>query len=309
MQGLSGATAMREAAEKRQTIFRELVDAAEKRVAELSAVEGRASELLAIVRGAEAHVSELEILQGRARDLSLRPDPGFRVLSPAELPERPAKSTRKWIALGAPLLFLVGSLFWALWRGLVGLRLAAPAEIAFWGGAPVAATSMWPRSRVSLDDLMTDLRALGFPWEGTLLVPLSETELPLIEALSTTIPPEDAHAVALSTGTPTTRSSDIPDLRRKARVARRVLIVVHAARHSAATLARVSSAVGRNRGLAFVLVGLEAELSDLPDRVGEVERFVALPGPLGAVAAGAGGASAVAQAAGDGESLKVARFL
>ncbi|HKP64677.1 MAG TPA: Wzz/FepE/Etk N-terminal domain-containing protein [Polyangiales bacterium] len=66
---------------------------------------------------------------------------------------------------------------------------------------------------------------------------------------------------------------DGPSLRRAARLADRVLVVVAAGTLSVAEVAQLRSRLGRNSGIGLLLVGLNPDFVRLPDRVGEVERF------------------------------------
>lgn len=62
-------------------------------------------------------------------------------------------------------------------------------------------------------------------------------------------------------------------LRRPARLADRVLVVVAAGTLSITDAARLCTSLGRTSGVGLLLVGLKAELVRLPDRAGEAERF------------------------------------
>jgi hypothetical protein len=63
-----------------------------------------------------------------------------------------------------------------------------------------------------------------------------------------------------------------PVLRRAARLAHRVLVVVSSGL-SVVELARVKTRLGRDKGVGFVLVNLEDEYIEVEDRVGPVEEF------------------------------------
>lgn len=62
-------------------------------------------------------------------------------------------------------------------------------------------------------------------------------------------------------------------LRRAARLAHRVMIVVRSGAMSARALNRVQRRIGRASGIAYVVVGLSDEFHALPDRVGDIARF------------------------------------
>lgn len=64
-----------------------------------------------------------------------------------------------------------------------------------------------------------------------------------------------------------------PALRRAARAADRVLIVLTSGTESFTSLTGLRTRLGRESGIALLLLGVKPELLHLPDRVGDVERF------------------------------------
>lgn len=64
-----------------------------------------------------------------------------------------------------------------------------------------------------------------------------------------------------------------PALRRAARAADRVLIVLTSGAETFTSLTNLRTRLGRESGVALLLLGVRQELLHLPDRVGEVERF------------------------------------
>jgi hypothetical protein len=70
-----------------------------------------------------------------------------------------------------------------------------------------------------------------------------------------------------------TGKSNGPQLRRAARLADRVLVVVASGELSAAELSRIRAQIGREDGVGFVVVGIPRELSGTDDRSGKVEEF------------------------------------
>ena len=78
----------------------------------------------------------------------------------------------------------------------------------------------------------------------------------------------DVHGVALAWNGPLSG----PVLRRAARLAHRVIVVVSSGM-SAIELSRVPTRLGRETGLGYVLVHIDDAYADLPDRVGAVEAF------------------------------------
>lgn len=64
-------------------------------------------------------------------------------------------------------------------------------------------------------------------------------------------------------------------LRRAARLADRVLVVVHADKTSFADVAATPTRLGRTDGVGYLVVGISDEFASLPDRVGDIESFFA----------------------------------
>jgi uncharacterized protein involved in exopolysaccharide biosynthesis len=62
-------------------------------------------------------------------------------------------------------------------------------------------------------------------------------------------------------------------LRRAARLAGRVVVLVHSGALSAPQLNRTQQRLGREGGVGYIVVGLPDELSSLPDRMGDVAEF------------------------------------
>ena len=62
-------------------------------------------------------------------------------------------------------------------------------------------------------------------------------------------------------------------LRRAARLADRVLVVVTSGKHSIMQMLKIKSRLGRERGIGVLLVGLEKEFALVRDRVGDVTQF------------------------------------
>jgi uncharacterized protein involved in exopolysaccharide biosynthesis len=64
-----------------------------------------------------------------------------------------------------------------------------------------------------------------------------------------------------------------PALRRAARMADRVIVLLASGAEAFTSVAGLRVRIGREAGLAIVLLGLDAELLKLPDRIGDVEAF------------------------------------
>jgi uncharacterized protein involved in exopolysaccharide biosynthesis len=281
-QGLMIAKAQRDAALRRQSAFDDLAETATTTVARLSKVEGEASTRLAQLRVAEKHLADLEDLLALARDAARSPKSGFLVLAPAKAPLAPSKSLRKVVAIVSPLLGLLiaGGLLIA--RALRGLRVHTASELTFWTAAPVVASSTWPREAGALGDLVEDLRLLIGDASGTTLFVGLTKDAPLAFTLAQAMSPPEKRSRAerrrpdaAQTAKPP-RFSAIsaetvtPTVRRAVRQATRVLVLVEAGEHSAPTLAKLRTRVGRQEQMGFVLVGLAPDLAGLPDRAGDL---------------------------------------
>jgi hypothetical protein len=64
-----------------------------------------------------------------------------------------------------------------------------------------------------------------------------------------------------------------PALRRAARIADRIVVLVRSGAMSAIELNGIQKRVGRQRGIGYIVVGLPSEFGTLPDRVGDVAGF------------------------------------
>jgi uncharacterized protein involved in exopolysaccharide biosynthesis len=274
--GVMQATAQRDAALKKQSTYAELTEAAQGVVAKLTKIEGEASARLAVLQLAERHRIEVEEKLTRAKDEARSPSSGFQVLSAAQVPSLPSKSRRKLVAALSPAVGLLLSLLVVLVRGLRGLYVQTGAELAFWGHAPVVATSSWPRDPRAFEDLVADL---ADAWQsstgGTLVLGFAEIEAAhvgaLVDELERRRPSPDGsgglEARALEAGLAPQA------VRRAARQASRVLVLVESGRHSALAVRGLSTRLGREDGVGLVLLGTEPELAALPDRVGDVRTF------------------------------------
>jgi hypothetical protein len=64
-----------------------------------------------------------------------------------------------------------------------------------------------------------------------------------------------------------------PALRRAARVADRVIVLLSSGTERFTSVLGLRTRLGRENGVGVVMLGLSPELLELPDRVGDVERF------------------------------------
>jgi uncharacterized protein involved in exopolysaccharide biosynthesis len=106
---------------------------------------------------------------------------------------------------------------------------------------------------------------------------------PGVESSSTSVPPRGSSGAALARrgggadGLTVAQAwdgpPDGPSLRRAARLADRVLVVLASGSLSAVDVAQLRSRLGRGQGIGLLVVGLHPDLVKLPDRVGDVEDF------------------------------------
>jgi uncharacterized protein involved in exopolysaccharide biosynthesis len=278
-QGMTQSSAQREAALKRQSTYAELTDAAQAAVAKLSKIEGEASVRLAALQVTERHRDEVEAQLTNARDAARAAPSGFRLMSKATAPTFPKKSRRRLVALLSPLVGLALALAFVLLRALRGLRVHTATELAYWGRGPVVASSPWPRDPEMLDDLAVDLVD---SWRGsrgsTLVLGFGEPEATHLDGLvqrlggSTTkgnseVPSPGSRVRALEPALP------VQAVRRAARQASRILVLVESGRHSALAFASLTARLGRSDRIGFVLLGLGPELATFADRAGDTAAF------------------------------------
>jgi uncharacterized protein involved in exopolysaccharide biosynthesis len=279
-QGLIGASVERDAAQQKWQSFARLEESARERVTRLSAMEGQASLLLAEIHLAENRLSGLKAEQREVEATVHQAAAGFRVLDAADLPSKPTRSYRRLVALALPLLLSVCAALVCAGQALWGLKLWTPAELAFWGRAPVIAASTWPTSADGLEELALDV---GEPLAGasgpTLMLALAPTHTGLVVELASRL--KSGAAVSLREGVPVRDDAlvvwDRPEssqaLRRRVRQSARVLVLVEAGAHSLFEIAAIRRFLGQEERIGFVVLGLGTGFADLPDQVGDVPGF------------------------------------
>jgi uncharacterized protein involved in exopolysaccharide biosynthesis len=167
----------RAAAQRRHEAYERMEREARERLEELSSVEGEASSLLASVRVAEGHVADVEgelaVAQDRARDASS----GFRVLAAPLMPVEPERSYRKPAAIAIPIAFVILVMLVILAIELRGLRVKTANELAYWGRAPVVASTTWPSKKRELAAIVDELAEKAAAAGGrTLVIAASELD-------------------------------------------------------------------------------------------------------------------------------------
>ncbi len=305
----SSSAASRQAARQREAALRELTHSAEQRIAELNEIEGEASALLASVSAGEAHVATLAGRRRALLDLVDSPSTGFRIVSRAVPPEAAMPlSTRYVTAFATPVLAALIVLAVFIWRELRGFRIVTAREVGFWGRGAVVGATTWPADRpaiyelvAELDDFLPDSRGSTLVVGATNAESRVATQLagrmraewavdstaavgaPPIEvrggATSLAVRGAEPEALALYSGSteivvePYRGPDSGPRLRRAVRLADRVLVVIPSGKYTAFDLSQVRERLGREHGVAFIVVDLPEDLSGLPDRAGDVAEF------------------------------------
>lgn len=272
-QELARTRAEVEASRTRGSAYEALLAAAEARLERLSSLTHRAAALTADIRSTETHLAEVEAERARTRDALRSPPTGFRVIARAIPPALPSSSLRRPVAALSPLVGLLVGLVIALLRSRALFRVASATELCFWGRAPVVASSSWPREAPALELLVQDLTEsltaegplllVGLDAEGTALAERIGAELVGVSSRDVSVSSADSDGSVLAVAT----------LRRRARAAAQVLVVVRSGAHCGVSLWSLGARLGRSEGLAFVLTGVGPELATLQDRAGDLARF------------------------------------
>ncbi len=296
-------------AESRRKAAEESQAQLQDRLKKLSAVEGQAAMLLGGIKVADEALASAKAMLAQAELEAQNPPSEFRVIERAKVPSEALASSRKNIALGTPIGFLVGSTLLIILWSLRRLDVRTPHEAAFWSSVPVVGASTWPRDPDMLSSLMHDLDDYAPHCEGvTLIVGASLDEAHLARRVAEwdghrmvkSIDDPQRLLVAGSGGSqyplarPTsarpgpagestapsnmqilTLTGPVPAqaLRRAARLADRVMVVVASGKHSIFQLMKIKGRLGRETGIGVLLVGLEKDYAMVTDRVGNIESF------------------------------------
>lgn len=303
------ATAQQQAsaALSRQKAAEEYRARLKERLNKLSAVEGQAAVLLGELRVSEEALERAKQMLSGTTLMASRPPNEFQVLERAKPPVYALASSRRKAALGFPLGFAGAAtvlvLVWAFRR----LEVRTPAEAAYWSKLPVIGASTWPRDPEMLSSLMHDLDDYAPHCEGvTLIVGVSMEEAQLARRVAewdghrmpkihdvnrllgsgSALAPSDGFSEFQGEGADheglppsnmqiLTLTGPVPAqaLRRAARLADRVLVVVASGKHNIFQLMKIRSRLGRDSGIGLLLVGLDKEFAMVRDRVGPIENF------------------------------------
>jgi uncharacterized protein involved in exopolysaccharide biosynthesis len=286
------AEAERKQAEDAAAVLQEKLD-------KLSEAEGQAALLLGEIAVAKKSLESAKQLLNESELSAEDPPDEFRILEEATPPDVAMSSPRKKVAIMFPAVAFCLSLLAVLLWGLRRAEVITPKEAAFWAGAPVIGASTWPREPHMLASLMHDLDDFAARCDGvTLTLGFSSEEAPLAQRIVTwegqraprreqprllasgddegSLALRDAEAEApndLQMILTLTGSVPAQTLRRAARTADRVMVVVHSGSHGCFELARIKNQLGRDDGVGILLVGLPTEYATARDRIGEVRQF------------------------------------
>jgi len=261
----------------REDSYEQLAKNADEQVTKLTRVEGEVARLQGRVKVAERHLTELQALASVARDVARSPAPGFRVLTAPRAPDLPTSSSRKLVVLATPLVALLLGVVWAIGRELARGRISSSRELAFWSGAPVVAVSPWPKSdEAALETLAFDLVDVLGEDPDVVWLPADAASFGCTRRIAA-----EVHASSLALGEPCiVEDPSAPRNRRLVRHASQVVIVATSGASSALEL-RARFGGLAHPAVAAVLIGADAALGSMPDRVGDVASFTvrAMPSP------------------------------
>lgn len=262
-QNEADAAARAVAAQRRHDAYRELADRARVRIDDLNKLEGEAAELDGKVTSLEARLSQLRRDQQAALERAQVGGADLHVVAPASIPPHPFKSKRRTVAIAMPAALFALAIVAIALRALRGLRIATPRELAYWTGAPVVAACERLDDSTELEAVARELGAIVDGHGTTLVLAASDRERDGVRALT----------ACLETGVPSrdveswTHDTD-QGLRRRARAAARVLVVVAARRYPPWALRRLTARLGTKR-IAIVAVDVGTELALMVDQVGD----------------------------------------
>jgi uncharacterized protein involved in exopolysaccharide biosynthesis len=290
---VTAAFADRDAATTRHETLAALQGRANARLEELNQIEGRARELYATVSRTEERVSHFEQALAKIRDELSAPSIALKILSAANLPTYPTSSKRKMVAILVPALALTMLCMLLLVMSNRGLRAHTAREIAYWSGVPVIAGTSWPDLKSEHDCPEYSLLRMARTGKSTLLVPINPSMGPVAQEIRTLVDTaygdnadetasvenassQDSLESRSETVIDVERTSDLALLRKRARLADRVVVVARSGRHSLFELRNLCNRVGRTHGMAIFVTGVGTRLANMSEQAGDVEAFFAL---------------------------------
>ncbi len=270
------ASADRDAAEMRHDTLADLQGQANARLEELNKIEGRAKELYATVSRTEERVVHFEERIALIRDELAAPAMALVVLSEANLPLYPTSSKRRMVAMAVPVVTVVLVCSFILALSNRGLRAHTAREIAYWSRLPVIAYSQWPDAKSEHDTPEYMLMRSVVVGGTTILVPMDASLGPVTQELghlASADSTRDAQQSRPETFLEVERTSDLALLRKRVRLADRVVIVVRAGGHSVFELRNLCTRLGRNQGMAICVTGVGSHLANFAQQAGDVETY------------------------------------
>ena len=268
------AHAREDAAQRRAAALAALADESSKRIGKLSEIEGKGSRISLALKSAEAHLAEVRARRAQALDEARTPSSGLSVISPPDLPALASKSSRKPLVLLALFLAIFAPLAVVVFRATRGLRAVSAAEVAFWGRAPVVASTAWPRVDAE-GDLELDLAKPARASSGITLLAgfgADEEDLPASAALALGCPvvssPEEL--LAMGKASLVAFAGDAAALRRALRLVDRVVVLLVEGRHSAFELALSEGRFSEARAFGYAIAGADGGAAA---RCGDVDGF------------------------------------
>jgi len=245
-----------------------------QRVAELGRAEGPFHAAGAAVELAEARVRELEARRLELQGASEHAVADVRVVAPATAPHHPERPVRRMAAAICVVLWLVVGVGFGVWRIVDRARLHAPSELAFWTGRPVVGSTSWPRDRDDLLPFCRELAGLSSRLKGELLVVPGCASVR--EQLPSLIETWNAERTLSADGTLVREwHGELfgAALRRAARNATAVVLVVRARQFDALQAGTMGERLGRKEGTATIMIDVGSEVACSLDRVGNVDAF------------------------------------
>lgn len=164
---------------------------AEARLKQLAQGEGEAAPLLADLGVADNRMRDIKARLNLALDEARNVVPPFHIVALATEPMAPVESKAMLLALAGPVLAFILTLILLLARGLRGLKMYTPAEVAYWGNGPVIGATSWPRDPSMLATLFRELDdCTPFASGLTLIVGAHDSESSLARGVAMLWPAE-----------------------------------------------------------------------------------------------------------------------
>jgi hypothetical protein len=213
------------------------------------------------------------------------------VVTAPTIPAHPERRGQILIAFSMPFAGMLMAFLVLLLSPVLDGKVYTAREAAFWSKLPVLASSAWPKSRDMFFPLVDEIgQEIARLYGVTLLVGATGAETPLAEELASWL--NDGVAASqrkwVSPVRPSSRGGEPggkssvhawpgevegPAVRRAARLADRVIVLVTSGSLSTGNALNLRTRLGRSSGVGIVLLGLNTTLVRLPDQSGAVEQY------------------------------------